>query len=136
MYFDSLVLQSLCIDAKPPKLINEMLDNFASRMTSKTSKIIKGTKVSERPTTRASTRTELPFKCDTDSEKSQIIFTNKPADTVTPSATISAATTRASSVDPPRQLSESLTKVKRRNCQSSKKDGVVHKKTSKPKKAT
>ncbi|KAF0415738.1 hypothetical protein F8M41_007578 [Gigaspora margarita] len=31
-----------------------------------------GTKVSERPTTRASTRTELPFKCDTVSEKSQI----------------------------------------------------------------
>ncbi|CAG8588078.1 19617_t:CDS:2 [Racocetra fulgida] len=65
-------------------------------MTSKTSKIIKGTKT----------------------------------DTATPSATISAATTRASSVDPPRQLSESLTKVKRRNCQSNKKDGVVHKKTN------
>ncbi|CAG8514254.1 3819_t:CDS:2 [Racocetra persica] len=105
-------------------------------MTSKTSKLIKGTKVGERPTTRASTRTEIPYKCDTDSEKSQIIFTNKQTDTATPSATISAATTRASSVDPPRQLSESLTKVKRRNCQSNKKDGVVHKKTSKTKKST
>ncbi|RIB23491.1 hypothetical protein C2G38_2139726 [Gigaspora rosea] len=31
---------------------------------------------------------------------------------------------------------ESLTKIKRRNCQSNKKDGVVHKKTSKTKKTT
>ncbi|CAG8529603.1 9545_t:CDS:2 [Acaulospora colombiana] len=107
-------------------------------MTNRLKNKSKGLKTTERLSTRASTRAEFPAKgkeyCPpvegkADAEKGQ----PDSIDVVTPSTTVSTATTRSSSVDPSQQISEGLTKQKTRNCKNKKKVGTTSRKIAKAK---